>query len=188
MTQIKPDGDNTSCLWRIGKSLNIFSLFLPVQSCKFDSYLPHFPCYSGFFPNRRPSSCPMASGCVRSHRPAESSWHLLLLMDRLDDCVTRLDIQWLPGSFNQLNQSAVRLMGRLVNVIEGFAVLNIFLLQQGDDTSRNDTQSECTQEPIDVYGMLALPSDNKFRNFNQQKHPSNSCFCVFIFCFALAKK
>lgn len=59
-------------------------------------------------------------------------------------------------------------MGRLVNVIKGFAVLNIglFLLQQGDDTSQNDAQSECTQEPIDVYDMLALSSGNKFRSFN----------------------
>lgn len=80
VTQIKPDGDNdtlSTLFWLLKKS------------------------------SSRPSSCPMASGCVRSLRPAESLWNLLLLMDWLDDCVIRLDIQWLPGNFNQSNQSAI---------------------------------------------------------------------------------
>lgn len=44
-------------------------------------------------------------------------------MDLLDDWVIQLDFKRLQGSFNQLNQSDVQLMGRLVNVIKNLLLL-----------------------------------------------------------------
>ncbi len=118
VTQIKPDRKVPVENWESSKRFLAFCVVL--QMYQINSYLPHFPCYTGFLPNGPvvhhldPRRVAVSRRCLR---PAESSRHLLLVMDWLDDCVIRFEIQWLPGSFNQLNQSAVQLMGRLVNAI-----------------------------------------------------------------------